>query len=267
MSEEKLSRNMTAGAVASALAVAASVPMLSAMAAEAPAQPAGADAPQAVAAQVKAAPAQRVVDASASAFSWDQSTITPNSYIRTVFAPAAATLCSASSALQTTDPMDWEITVGGDVQGSFTATFEEMAKDQAVTQTMTCTCGGNPSDGRATVTAEVTGIPVAYMVSRAGAAADVNTITFICADGTEVSMPLAYVVGRHAVLSFDVNGEDLSQSMGGTNQLWLAGTAGNYFVRDVTGIQVTHEDQVPASPADDAHPNGPNVGVTAAKVS
>ncbi|MEE8717328.1 MAG: molybdopterin-dependent oxidoreductase [Coriobacteriales bacterium] len=249
-----------------AAGIASALLLASGMAAAATADEATAPAAGRAAASATApeAAARHAVDASRASFAWDQSTVTPNWYIRSAFAPAGATLCSATSAFATTDPMDWQVTVSGDVSDGYTATFEEMAKDQTVTQTMSCTCGGNPSDGRANVTAEVTGIPVGYMVSRAGADSDVNTITFVCDDGSEVSMPLAYVIGRHGVLTFDVNGEGLSESMGGTNQLWLAGTAGNYFVRNVTGIEVTHEDEVPASPSDDVHPNSPNVGLTSA---
>lgn len=253
-----------AAGLASALLV-AGVPIVaavsSASAADAAATPAAAT-EQAATVSV----AQKTVDASLALVSWDQATVDSNAYIKSIFAGAPATLCSSTSTFVTTDPEDWELTVTGDVDNEYSATFKELADEQSTTQTMSCTCGGNPADGRASVTAQVTGIPIAYMVSRAGADGDVNTITFICADGSEVSMPLAYVVGRHGVLCFDVNGADLSESMGGTNQLWLAGTAGNYFVRDVTGIEITHEDEVPDAPSADHATNSPNVGVTSSSV-
>lgn len=76
--------------------------------------------------------------------------------------------------------------------------------------------------------------------------------------------PLGYVVGRHAVLSYEINDEDLSASVGGSNQLWMTKTPANYFVRDVVEIVVSTEDVAPATPgAADEHPNSPNAGVLA----
>ncbi|MEG0324805.1 MAG: molybdopterin-dependent oxidoreductase, partial [Raoultibacter sp.] len=100
-----------------------------------------------------------------------------------------------------------------------TATVDELAADSAVEQVMTCSCGGNPSDGAAIITAEVKGIPISALLNRAGTLEGVNTIIFIASDGTEVALPLGYVVGRHAVISYQINDEDLSASVGGNNQL------------------------------------------------
>ena len=90
----------------------------------------------------------------------------------------------------------------------------------------------------------------------------------MAADGTTVAMPLSFVVAHHAVISYEVNGEDLSASVGGNNQLWLTGTSANYFVRDIVEVRVTCEDVVPANPGDDMdYPNSPNVGIVSASVA
>ena len=84
------------------------------------------------------------------------------------------------------------------------------------------------------------------------------------ADGTRQTFPLGYVVGRHAVLSYEINDEDLSASVGGSNQLWMTKTPANYFVRDVVEIVVSTEEVVPEAPGvADEHPNSPNAGVLA----
>ena len=206
-------------------------------------------------------------DANQGRVSWDQATITPNSVIKAVFAKAVAVLCGSHSALVVDNPLQWKLSVSGDVENAFTATVDELAQDQSVINTMTCTCGGNPADGRAIITAEVTGIPVNYLAGRAGATSECNTITFVASDGTEVAMPLAYVIGRHGVISYEVNGEDLSASVGGSNQLWLEGTAAKYFVRDIVEVRITAEDEAPAAPGEGKqYPNSPNVGMTASSV-
>ena len=79
-----------------------------------------------------------------------------------------------------------------------------------------------------------------------------------------MTLPLAYVIGRHAVLSYEINDEDLSASVGGNNQLWMTKTPANYFVRDVVEIVVSTEAEAPEAPGvADEHPNSPNAGVLA----
>ena len=72
------------------------------------------------------------------------------------------------------------------------------------------------------------------------------------------------MIGRHAVISYEINEEDLSASVGGNNQLWMTRTPANYFVRDVVEIVVSAEDEAPAAPGEaDEHPTSPNAGVLA----
>ena len=139
-------------------------------------------------------------------------------------------------------------TIRGDVETAFTASVGDLANEESTSNVMTCTCGGNPAGGRAIVTADVTGIPVEHLLAKAGAAPGANAVTFVSADGTQQTFPLGYVVGRHAVLSYEINDEDLSASVGGSNQLWMTKTPANYFVRDVVEIVVSTEDVAPATP-------------------
>ena len=88
--------------------------------------------------------------------------------------------------------------MGGDVENALTATVDELAAADSVSQTMTCSCGSNPADGRAIVSADVKGIPVTYLIEQARPASGANTVTFVCSDGTEQAFPLGYVIGRHA---------------------------------------------------------------------
>ena len=206
-------------------------------------------------------------DAAEGTFAFDQTTITPNTTIASTFRPATATLCSATTDFAEVNPLEWKLSVTGDVDSEFTATVDELAGEDSVQQTMTCTCGGNPADGRAIVTADVKGIPVTYLLDRALAQAGVNTVTFVSSDGTEVALPLSWVVAHHGVISYEVNGEDLSASVGGNNQLWLAGASANYFVRDIVEVRVTEEAEVPPAPGEGMeYPNSPNVGITASQL-
>lgn len=201
-------------------------------------------------------------------FAYDQTELTLNSVIKDVFQRATAALCGATDDFAASNPLGWKLSVTGEVDNAFTAQVDELASENSVKQVMTCTCGGNPADGKAIITADVKGIPIAHLLDRAEARDGVNTVTFVSSDGTELAMPLSYVVGRHGVLSYEINDEDLSASVGGNNQLWMTRTPANYFVRDVVEVRVTREATPPANPGEgQEYPNSPNVGVLSASVS
>lgn len=169
--------------------------------------------------------------------------------------------CGGTTAVSQVRSADWTISVGGDVANAFSATIGELVDDgQSAPQLMTCSCGGNPAGGRAIVNAQVGGVSVESLLVEAQANRGVNTVTFVAADGTRVSVPLGYALGRHAVLGCEVNGQDIAESVGSANQLWMAKTPANYFVKDVVEVLFTVEDETPAAPVA-SNPNSPNVGV------
>ena len=198
-------------------------------------------------------------------FSFDQTTITSNEVIKTFFQRVSQAICGATVPLVADNPLGWKLSVSGDVETAFTASVGDLANEESTSNVMTCTCGGNPAGGRAIVTADVTGIPVEHLLAKAGAAPGANAVTFVSADGTRQKRSRwATWWGAMPVLSYEINDEDLSASVGGSNQLWMTKTPANYFVRDVVEIVVSTEDVAPATPgAADEHPNSPNAGVLA----
>lgn len=206
-------------------------------------------------------------DAAEGVFGWGQGINTPNPVIAKTFCGAVTSLCGSNIGFAQANPLEWQISVTGDVHNAFTAALDEMVAEESVRQNMTCSCGANPADGKAIINADVKGIPITYLIERAAPEEGANTITFVCSDGTEQAFPLAYVIGRHAVLTYEVNGEDLSASVGGNNQLWMTRTAASYFVRDVVEVRITAEGAVPENPGDSLeYPNSPNVGMLTASV-
>ena len=236
--------------------------------------PAGSDA--AVIAGEQAMSSQRFALASVEGtFSFTQGQVTPTAQIARTLGGADKVLCGASTeALPSnqqvvSDAADWQITVDGDgVQSSLTATIGDLAQTGTQSTVMGCSCAGNPADGRATANAAVTGVSVSQLLETAGGVTnEANAITFVSSDGYEVTLPLTYVLQRASMIVYQLNGEPLSASVGGTNQLWLGSTSARYFASDVVEVRVTCEDEVPAipgSPASGDHAsNVPNVGVTA----
>lgn len=157
------------------------------------------------------------------------------------------------------------ITVKGEVRAAFTASLNDMASKDDPRIVMGCACGGNPVDGRASVSAEVTGVTVRLLLERAQVDEGVNTIVFTSADGYAAALPLSYVRQRHSLIVYAVNGEPVENVMGGSNQLWLGSTSARYFARDIVSIKLLTQATPPPAPgsaaARDAGTNTPNVAV------
>ena len=207
-------------------------------------------------------------------FAFTQDEVTPTAQIARALGGADKVLCGAtqealpSTAQVVDDAADWQITVDGDgVQAACAVTLGELAQKGSQFTIMGCSCLGNPADGRATVNAAVTGVSVLDLLEAAGGVSgDANAITFVSSDGYEVTLPLFYVLQRASMIVYQINGEPLSASVGGTNQLWLGSTSARYFASDVVEIRVTCEEEAPAVPgtpdSGDHAANLPNASVT-----
>ena len=252
-----------AGAAGAALLFAAG----GTVAIQAQAAPSPQPATEAAAAAV-AAPAVKT-DVVEGGFSFTQAEVTPTDLVASRMGGAAQVLCgSAWSAGPGEAPCDaWRISVTGDVRDEVRATMGELAEEGGFHAVMGCSCAGNGADGLASVNAEVAGVTVAYLLEAAGASEDANTVVFVSDDGYEVALPLAYVAQRPSMVVYALNGEELSGSVGGANQLWLGSTSARYFARNVVEVRVEVRDEadvppVPGSPeAGDAYANVPNIAV------
>lgn len=207
-------------------------------------------------------------------FCYSQDVVTDSAALARAFSGVDRVLCGAGEGAgqgeaPSPDVSSWTISVGGDgVENAYAASIGELAQTGSYQTVLGCTCLGNPADGRATANADVCGVTLDSILERAGLAEGANTITFVSSDGYEVSLPLGYVQQRMSLIVYRVNGAPVSETMGGTNQLWLGSTAARYFSRDVVEIVVSCEDEVPAAPgtpeAGDEYANRPNVGVLGA---
>ena len=204
-------------------------------------------------------------------FGWTQSEVSSNEWIAKHIGGASKYLCgsqvvSGGEGEHAVAAEDWVLEVTGDVAKPFTATMGEIAQTSEVQQVMMgCTCAANPADGLSVANALVEGISTTVLLQIAGVDPAANTIVFTSADGYEVALPLRYVTTRYCPLVFNVNGASLVESVGGTNQLWLGSTPGNYFARDIVSIRIETRDTPPADPTSDearaSYENLPNIGV------
>ena len=265
-------------AAGSALLVAGLIAPLAAAApasADVLAQPDKAPASQAASTANEAAASQEAAHLATveGVFSYTQTDVTPNAAIARNLYGASHVLCGATdvataAAIGTVEDAEaWEITVGGDVENAFTASVSELAREGAAQTIMGCTCVGNPTDGLASVNAQVTGVTLRSIIEAAAPVEDANTITFTSADGYSVSLPLSYVEQRYALVVYGIGGQSMYEVAGCANQLWLGSTAARYFSQDVVAIEITAQDEadvppIPGTPeAGDRYSNIPNVSV------
>ena len=214
-----------------------------------------------------------VLDKVEGVFSFNQTDVSSNEEIARALNRSAKYLCgSAFSELAAQnageDSACCTVSVRGAVQNEFTASLEALADEGSANIVMGCSCAGNPAGGLATANADTNGIRIAYIAEKAGVSGDANTIVFTSSDGYEVALPLDYVNQRYSMIVYEINGCDLSDTVGGTNQLWLGSTSGQYFVRDVEAITFESRETPPPNPYTEAgdayYGNFPGVGVTSA---
>ena len=146
---------------------------------------------------------------------------------RVMGTPRYACSSTYAGAPQSPNAPDWTIEVGGGVENEFVASVGDLAENGPVNIVMGCSCASNPADGVASVDADASGVMFRSIVDAANPDAGVNTAVFTSADGYGAALPLCYLDQRYPLIVFDVNGQPLSDSMGGSNQLWLSGTSAN----------------------------------------
>lgn len=219
--------------------------------------------------QVATEQGQRVAPAAVEgAFAWSQVECTANAELARNLYGATDVLCGSgdarlqlASAVASDAPSIATIAVTGDVANEFVADVAQMNEVAPAAQTLGCSCAGNPVNGRASGNAAVEGFKLSALIAQAQPLAGANALTFVCADGYEVAMPLFYAQQHYALVVSRVNGEACSDALGCANQLWLGGSSARAFARDIVEVRITEEAEVPAVPGTPEGANLPNASV------
>lgn len=200
-------------------------------------------------------------------FSFNQTDIASLDTISNAIGRASEYLCgstfSSGETATSEDVVSWTIEVSGTVENAFSATLGELSEESEEHATMGCSCGSNPAGGTASVNAQVTGVPLQTVLELARPSEGSNTVVLTSKDGYEVALPLSYVQHHYSLIVYDVNGAPLSDSVGGTNQLWLGSTPAFYFARNIVSIGIEARQTPPQAPGmdDEADANLPNVAI------
>lgn len=201
-------------------------------------------------------------------FTWNQEANSTNEQLARTLYGATDVLCSArdQTGLHAEQAGEHvleisQIHIGGDVANEQYAQVEELERSAPVKTTMGCTCSGNPADGRASANAAIEGFELRALIEAAWPDEGANTITFVCADGYEVRLPLMYVCQHYSVMVSSINGKPCAEAIGCANQLWMGLSAARSFARNVVEIRISTEDRPPEVPGGSEGINQPNVGV------
>lgn len=217
----------------------------------------------------------RTMDSVEGLFSFEQTGVSSPAEIKNAFNRSSKHLCgstlTAIGGFQEASHHDWRIKVSGEVGHAFSATLDDLAQGKGKARVVLgCSCAGNRAGGRGTVNAEVSGVTLSSIIEQAAISEGVNTVVFVSSDGYEVALPLNYVTSRYSIIVYEVNGQDIADSIGGANQLWLGSTSAQYFSRNIVEVSFEARDAPPPAPGTaesrDSYSNVPGVGVSRVEV-
>ncbi len=164
---------------------------------------------------------------------------------------------------------DWTISLSGEVHEEVTFTIDELLKEAPIeTKTVTMQCTYNPTGGPYIANAQVTGVPLDWLIQQAGGLTDkAYGMYSISSDGNANSMLVENLQGKDALVVFQVNGETLSWENGFPAMLWVGGTGAPINCKELTDISFVTEDDPDVWEYDgwtddgEYYYNKPNVGV------
>lgn len=149
------------------------------------------------------------------------------------------------------DPLDesmldtWEITISGEVNEEKTWTVRELMEEApSVTMTMVQQCEINPLGGDIIGQAEVTGVPLSWVLEQAGVTPDAVAVTCKSPNGEQAGyygVRLDVLAQHEAVLAYEINGEPLSWMDGYPMNLYFSGITGSRNAKSFSEIIVTSE--------------------------
>jgi len=196
-------------------------------------------------------------------FNYNQGVSASNEQLARNIFKATDVLCGTRAVETPDEAAITALQVTGAVGKEFFAQVADYNKNAPVKKIMGCTCKGNPAGGLASANAEVSGFRLAALIRDAEPSEGANAITFISQDGYRVTLPLFYVLQHNATIVSFVNGENTSEAVGCSNQLWLGSTSARYYAQNIVAIEISKQAQDPPAPGTPEFANLPNVGVFA----
>ena len=144
---------------------------------------------------------------------------------------------------------EWEITVEGSVAKPYTAKLPDLiaeaeADGAIVTKTSKMICNWQPIGGGGITNTEITGIPVSWLIDRAGGyTEDTTGVRVLRADGSSKrAFPTNKLEENEAFLVYEIGGERLDATRGYPCMNWVEGVDAQINSKQVATYLVTEED-------------------------
>ena len=137
---------------------------------------------------------------------------------------------------------NWTLTISGDVENPTTYKLTDLiASAPIVTQPMTQACIINPTGGPLIYTADVTGVPISWLLDQVGVKEGANFMHVVSIDGFEMSFPLSYGDCDDSLVVYEINGEKMSYAVGYPLLGWISGLPSSNDPKALCEIRVTTE--------------------------
>ena len=144
---------------------------------------------------------------------------------------------------------NWEITIEGNVPNPYTAKLPDLIAEAEeagviVTKASKMVCDWNPVGGGGVTNTEVTGIPVSWLVEKAGGyLGDTTGVRVLRADGSSKrAFPKDKLDDNEALLVYKIGGEYLDATRGYPCTNWVEGVDAQINSKQVASYKVTNED-------------------------
>ena len=144
---------------------------------------------------------------------------------------------------------EWEITVSGNVENEYTAKLPDLIKEAeedgaVVEKTSKMVCNWNPVGGGGVTNTEITGIPVSWLIEKAGGYKnDTTGVRALRADGSSKrAFPVDKVDSNEALLVYKIGGEYLDATRGYPCTNWVEGVDAQINSKQIDTYEVTNED-------------------------
>ncbi len=165
---------------------------------------------------------------------------------------------------------EWEITIEGNVPNPYTAKLVDLIKEAeeagvVVTKPSKMVCELNPTGGGGIGQTEITGIPVSWLIERAGGMTEgTNSVRCVRADGSSKSgIDVAKLEDNYLV--YKMGGEYLDARRGFPCTNWVEGYDAQIFSKQLSGYIVSSDvmDERVCGQVnqEDAHVNRPNATI------
>ncbi|MCB7036277.1 molybdopterin-dependent oxidoreductase [Eggerthella sinensis] len=139
---------------------------------------------------------------------------------------------------------DWTITVTGEVDQDVTYQLTDLiAEAPSETVPMVMHCTYNPTGGPLIGQSMVTGIPLDWLLDKAGLTDDAVSMFAGSPDGNSNSVYLSSLEGQKVLIVYEIDGERLSWRQGYPVQLWAGGVGAPVFTKELSDVVICNADE------------------------